>query len=300
MPFETKEDVMNYVIDHQLARRNLSDLEKSYLRGKRYLTEKKASHRPNTSELHQDDGVIGETAQKIAKLHGVSQATIERDAGLAEAIDKLKEEVGDDFSKNLRSGKVKISKKDTIELSKKPPEYLKALAEQIEKSAKLSEAEKIVQSQNVSSSDQSHETTPLPKNNEILVKVERHLSQALKFLEKAETAKQPDKLVELSAMVQKISDRLKVIGEISPNPVSQNVDNASENPHKAINDDSCDENSDSLSPEEYELEAASADDGAEFAEDNPSNSMDCSIDLPEGYEFYEEAMKSENENQGEW
>jgi hypothetical protein len=114
MSFETKEDVMNYVIDHQLGRRNLSDFEKSYLRGRRYLTEKKAVHRPNSQKLHQNDGVKGETAQKIAEKNGVSQATIERDAALAEAIDKIREKTGNEFSKNLRAGKVKLSKKGTV------------------------------------------------------------------------------------------------------------------------------------------------------------------------------------------
>src|SRR5512137_1893196 len=89
MHFDTKEDAINYVIDHQLGRRNLSNLEKAYLRGERYLTEKKAAHRPNSSELHQNDGVKGETAKKVAEETRVSQATIERDAILAEAIDAL-------------------------------------------------------------------------------------------------------------------------------------------------------------------------------------------------------------------
>ena len=59
---------MNFVIDHQLGRRNLSDIEKSYLRGKRYLTEKKAAHRPKSSELHQSDGVKGEMQKDRRKL----------------------------------------------------------------------------------------------------------------------------------------------------------------------------------------------------------------------------------------
>jgi hypothetical protein len=230
MCFETKEAVMNYVIDHQLGRRNLSDTEKSYLRGRRYLTEKKAAHRPNGNELHQNDGVTGETAQKVAKQNGVSQATIERDAVLAEAIDKLREEVGDDFSKNLRAEKVKISKKGILGLSEKSPEDLKAIVEQIEKGKTMSNAEKIVQSNKASSLDPNSDTTTLPEKDKDIEKIEGHLAQVLKILGRMMNTSQPNKLVELSEMTAKICDRLKEIGTIIPDSSSQDADDESDDP----------------------------------------------------------------------
>jgi hypothetical protein len=233
MNFESKEDVMNWVIDHQLGRRNLSEMDKSYLRGKRYLTEKKAAHRPGASKLHQNDGVIGETAQKIAKKTRVSQATIERDALLAEAIDKIRNDAGEDFGNDLRSGKVKLSKKGTIALSKKPTGDLKAIAEQIVKGAKLSEAEMIVQSQMDSSSNPSTDATTLPDPDKELKKFQLHIDQILTILDKVESTTQPHKLSELSWTVLEIYDRLKEIEEnTSGRTLNDNVSAIEEIPYE--------------------------------------------------------------------
>jgi hypothetical protein len=290
MSFETKEDVMNYVIDHQLGRRNLSDLEKSYLRGRRYLTEKKAAHRPNSPELHQNDGVTGETAQKIAVKTGVSQATIERDAVLAEAIDKLREEVGDDFSNDLRAGNVKISKKSTIELSKKPLEDLKALVELIEKGEKLSNAEKIVLTQKESSSNPTNDTTPLPEKDKNLEKIENHLAQVLKILERMKTTSQSDRLVELSEITQKICDRLNEIGTKIPD---LSCTNEVDNPLVQNNQGLQDENSECIAHVEDDVVEGFSNDESESVEANLPDYMDDSTKLPEGWEVYEVAIENE-------
>ena len=57
------------------ARRNVTEEQKSYLRGKRYQSEKKAPHRPekvgNSCPLT--------TADRLAEEHGVSPRTIKND-----------------------------------------------------------------------------------------------------------------------------------------------------------------------------------------------------------------------------
>ncbi len=186
MSFESKEDAMNWVIDHQLGRRNLSTDDISYLRGKRYITEKKVAHRPSDKELHQSDGVPGETAKRIAEQTGVSQATIERDARHAEAIDKLREEVSEDFGKKVLSRKVKLSKQDIIELSKS--EDKKALAAEIEKGKKLSEAKQIVKPLDVVSPEAELNTPKKPEQDERIVKAVKHLRSAFKSLNGVRTA----------------------------------------------------------------------------------------------------------------
>lgn len=291
MAFETKDDVMNYVIDHQLGRRNLSEMERSYLRGVRYLKEKKANHRPKPSELHQNDGVNGETAQKIAKKTGVSQSTIERDALLAEAISKLRAEVGDDFSKDLRSKKVKLSKKAIIELSKKSPDDMKALAELIGTGKKLSEAEKIVQSQNASPSSPTADATPKPKKDMNLDEIEKHFVRILETLDRMETTGEPEKLVELSAVALKICDRLKEIGAKTPDSASHDIVNTSGDTPTEIREESREANSDSSERVEDEEETEPIDDDVESAEDDYL--IDGLTDLPEEYDFYRDAIVGE-------
>jgi hypothetical protein len=224
MCFATKEDVINYVIDHQLGRRNLSDLEKSYLRGKRYLTEKKAPHRPKESELPQNEGVSGETAERIAKQNGVSSATIERDANLAEAIDKIREAVSDEFVNKLRSGKTKLSKKGIDELSKQLPEDMKVLAEHVEKGTKLSDAKELLESNKSSQSEPNAVSLSLPKEHKSIGKVERHLGQVIEILEKIDATLPQDSLEELMATAKKIQDLLKEIREKIPDSVQSECD----------------------------------------------------------------------------
>ena len=82
-----------WVIDNQLGRRNLAEEQRRYLRGKRLLVEKKdktENLREGDAPKHQSDA-SGKTAARIAEREGVSQATIERDAEYARAIDKISE-----------------------------------------------------------------------------------------------------------------------------------------------------------------------------------------------------------------
>ncbi|WP_088225721.1 hypothetical protein [Desulfosporosinus sp. FKB] len=43
MEFETREDVLDWIITHQFARRNINDSQKAYLRGLQYENEKSKS-----------------------------------------------------------------------------------------------------------------------------------------------------------------------------------------------------------------------------------------------------------------
>lgn len=75
-------EAIQWVIDNQLSRRNLTDAQRSYYRGKEYLNQKQAPR------FHQNEG-IGGTAEKLAEKHNVGRATIERDGKFAEGVDTL-------------------------------------------------------------------------------------------------------------------------------------------------------------------------------------------------------------------
>ena len=135
---ETREAAIKWIIENQLGRRNLTESQKSYLRGKRYNIEKKLPHRPEKGA--QNDHL--KTSEKIAQEEKKSQATVRRDAKYAEAVDLLKDGVGQEFSKKLINEEIKLPKTDVIELEKKPAEERAALVDEIQKGAKrLSEAE---------------------------------------------------------------------------------------------------------------------------------------------------------------
>ncbi len=292
MHFDTKEDALNFVIDHQLGRRNLSDLQKAYLRGKRYLTEKKAAHRPGGSELPQPDGVKGETAKKIAEDTGVSPATVERDAVLAEAIDELREKIGDDFGKTLRNEKAKIPKKGIIELAKRPLDVLKSFGELVKEGVKPAKAIEIV-SQEASSGQEFNLASP--KDRE-LEKIEHYLSKALKTLDKMEAAGQKEQIAELSAIVERIFDRLKEIGAKNPDSSDQEAHIASDDSQTEVKQAASDGSPDSSSEEDADLEKESDNGGSDCIEGDSSIPMDDeSAGLPDGWDEYDEAIKREAE-----
>jgi hypothetical protein len=85
VPVATRDDAMRWIIDHQLGRHNLTEEQKSALRGQRYLLKKTAGH---GEAVPQNEGPT--TAERLAAEYQVSHATIERDGQFAEGLDALK------------------------------------------------------------------------------------------------------------------------------------------------------------------------------------------------------------------
>jgi hypothetical protein len=123
LKFDSREDVVNWIISNQLGRRNASEEQKSYLRGKRYIAEKKAPHRPE-SEGDQSDHL--KTSERLADEYGVSAPTIRRDAKFAEAVDSIATNVGREARDAILTGKVKADKKAVTQLAKASPAKQKA------------------------------------------------------------------------------------------------------------------------------------------------------------------------------
>jgi hypothetical protein len=114
---------------------------------------------------------------------------------------------------------------------------MKALAELIGTGKKLSEAEKIVQSQNASPSSPTADATPKPKKDMNLDEIEKHFVRILETLDRMETTGEPEKLVELSAVALKICDRLKEIGAKTSDLSRKNVVRAINNNQTEIKED---------------------------------------------------------------
>jgi hypothetical protein len=98
LPYETRDvhvddrlAAQKWVIDNQLSRRNVSEQQKSYLRGKELAAEKG----PRGGSKRHDDALNeaeGKTAEKVAERHGVSPRTVERDEKFAAGVDALEPE----------------------------------------------------------------------------------------------------------------------------------------------------------------------------------------------------------------
>lgn len=131
IPFKTKalalatrEEAINWIIATQLARRNVSEQQKAYLRGKRYRAEEKG-HGGSREASGQNAHL--KTAERLAEEYDVDEKTIRRDADFADAVDKVAETHGKEAKAVLLSGAVK--KSDVIAVAELPKTRLRQALE---------------------------------------------------------------------------------------------------------------------------------------------------------------------------
>ena len=123
LTFASREEAINWIISNQLGRRNLSDQQKSYLRGRRYQVEKRADlgHGDQKSGDHSD---LPKTADRLAKELNVSAPTIKRDAKFTEAVDKIETTIGPKAKQSILSGQCGLGKAGIIEAAEMPPKKM--------------------------------------------------------------------------------------------------------------------------------------------------------------------------------
>lgn len=104
---DDREAAINWIINNQLGRRNVTEEQKSYLRGKRYNREKskRGAPRQNQNAAKQiDENQLFEsrqTAARLAEEYHISEDTIKRDGHFASAIDTLESQVRDDIRETV-------------------------------------------------------------------------------------------------------------------------------------------------------------------------------------------------------
>jgi len=118
----------DWIIKNQLGRRNLTEQEASYYRGKLYESRKRQGER---TDLTSAQNVLKfNTAEEIGKEYGVSHMTVKRDAEFSKAVDKVAEEVGEEAKRAILSGKANIPKfkvEKLIEVKQEVPEYIEPI-----------------------------------------------------------------------------------------------------------------------------------------------------------------------------
>lgn len=119
LSFENRADAIEWIILHQLGRRNLTEEQKAYLRGKRYENEKlKITNKAGSNQFKKEAGDQNDpqptTSEKLAKEYGVSAPTIKRDADFAKGVDLLPEERRTD----VLSGKSELKKQEVQQIGK--------------------------------------------------------------------------------------------------------------------------------------------------------------------------------------
>lgn len=128
LPFKTisielpnRDTAADWIDKNQLGRRNLTPDQMSLIRGRRYNRAKKGVGKPAGTILGQNDPIS--TADRLAKEHGVSAATIKRDAKIATFLNEHPEEAREIILGNKKFSDVRrevkridiISKLEAIE-----------------------------------------------------------------------------------------------------------------------------------------------------------------------------------------
>jgi len=106
--FPDRDAARAWIVDNQLARRNLAPQQASYLRGLKYRSEKLP---PGNPEQRVQSGHVarGQTRDRVAKATGVSSVTIQRDAKFSEDVDKIAKTCPA-AKRAILSGEVKVSR----------------------------------------------------------------------------------------------------------------------------------------------------------------------------------------------
>lgn len=138
LEFDSREDVIEWMIRNQLNRRNQTPEQISYFRGK--LHEKRKQRHGGDRKSNGNNYHLIPTAQAIAKEFNVSEKTIRNDADFAKAIDTIGKQVGEDVKHQILSRELPVTKKDVIKLAQMPEEKRQAITEKIATGATMADA----------------------------------------------------------------------------------------------------------------------------------------------------------------
>lgn len=124
--FADRAAARRWIVDNALARRNLSEEQQRYLRGKRLLVEKRQGERTDLATSRQSGGRSQPTAVRIAEREGVSPRTVERDAQYAADVDAIAAAAGPDAKDALLDGSVKATRAQVHRAAAERPQSLTA------------------------------------------------------------------------------------------------------------------------------------------------------------------------------
>lgn len=118
---------INWVIDNQLSRRNLTPEHKNYLIGKKYNEEKRDAPSAAQSARYQKDTKSGKrTRDAVAKRCKVAPATVARAAKYHDAIETITQACGEDIKQQILAREIPITQHAAIELAKEEPHKIRS------------------------------------------------------------------------------------------------------------------------------------------------------------------------------
>lgn len=121
--FEDQDEVIGWIYANQYQRRNLTDMERSDIRGRDYLRLKNPHGNYKKVSGQNDQSLESPLIRdELANKYKVSDATIRRDAIISQELQQIEDKIGGadgkEAKKNILKGNVNVNKKDIKELVK--------------------------------------------------------------------------------------------------------------------------------------------------------------------------------------
>lgn len=171
-----REAAKEWIYANQLGRRNLTEQEASYYRGKIYSARKQPHGGQIPGRGSSQNGNSIRTIVELGDQYGVSKNTIIRDEQFSKAVDKVVDEIGTEARKAILSGQANVPKKDVeklIEVKQEAPELIGPVLngsitlQEALKAIKKAEREKEIQEK--VSEIESNAFTPPSKKYDVIV-----------------------------------------------------------------------------------------------------------------------------------
>ena len=134
MDFNSRDEVVIWIIRNQIARRNLTPFQLRYFRGLHYHADRRsqADNNPHVQDsTKRQNDVLLNTAEKLAGKYNVSKRTIERDSRLADALIVLGE-VSPEAKLSILSGETRVTRAELDAMLAGSDEAVAEIAESIE------------------------------------------------------------------------------------------------------------------------------------------------------------------------
>ncbi len=143
LDFDDRDDVIDWIYQNQLSKRNLTDEKRTYVLGCQYRHRKKRSSGRGDRDFSGAQNEHPKTAEIIAEENNVSRETVKRAEKYADAVDTITSIIDDDITESIEpgedtsiktkilTGEIKASKQDIVKLAEQPIEKQKAVINRV-------------------------------------------------------------------------------------------------------------------------------------------------------------------------
>jgi N6-adenosine-specific RNA methylase IME4 len=130
--FDGEFEAIDWMLNNQLGRRNVTQQQKDYLIGKRYENEKQRHGGQLPKKGLDKMSNPSNSHDRIADEAGISSREVQRNEEYSKGVDKLEEE----YKQKVLQGQSKVNKQDVREISKAEPDFVAKSDDEILRKAK--------------------------------------------------------------------------------------------------------------------------------------------------------------------